>query len=129
MIAEIKVMAGPNRWSRKHSQLVVMKLESPTEWKGDTTKLCTQVVELFPDLEKEIQFIRKQTPSELIPSSLLSLLSIYLQQKSGADVSFSDTVTLGTSSLYTVYEYEQVEHGIEAGTASETILKALLNEG
>jgi cyanophycin synthetase len=128
MIAELKVMKGPNMWSREYPRLIVLKLK-PLEQMLDPKDICGKVSRLFPEIKEELQQLSEKTiEPELILAELISRIAVYLQRISGASVSYLNTHLLGACSYFAVFEYEQTEHGKEATMAAINILEDLLRE-
>src|SRR4051812_9964938 len=126
MISELKIMKGPNMWAKQHSQLIVIKLETPLELHVHMDEVCTTISELFPEMAEELKAIPKLTQPELFIAGLIARVAIYLQRLSGATVYYSDVHLLGTDAYYAVFEYEQSEHGKATAEAAETLLTTVL---
>lgn len=121
MINELRVMTGPNIWSPKIHQLIVVKLQIP-EQIYNHIEIRNKLSELWPDFES----------GESLPDPKLNLaqtfanLALYLQSRNGAHVNYAKGELLGDSSYYAIFDYELKEHGKETAEVVSDTLNALI---
>ncbi|MDF2435882.1 MAG: cyanophycin synthetase [Bacteroidota bacterium] len=128
MIKELKVMRGPNIWSDNH-KLIVLKIDIAESKNIDLDKLCIGLVNIFPPIHKDINEIKTYAaghPVLLSVARLLALTGTELQTISTSGVSYYHGHLLGESSFYSVFEYKDEEHGVEAAYLAADIINALI---
>ena len=125
MIAEMKIMKGPNMWAKRHSKLIVLKVSETL--KLPVSNLLQEIPKLFPEIQEELKAMPQSLQPQQLIAELVSRIALHLQRRTGATVSYTHTHKLGKNSYYAVFEYEQVEHGKFAATAAEALLTAIIN--
>lgn len=121
MINELRVMTGPNIWSPKIHQLIVVKLQIP-ELNYNHNELRNKLAELWPDFEND----NILSDDHLDLAQTFAKLAIFLQKKNGAQVAYAKAELLGDASYYSIFEYEIRVHGEETADIVSDTISALI---
>jgi cyanophycin synthetase len=130
MITELKIMRGPNIWSKTLQQLVVVKLDPPPTTEIQKEALINELVRLFPSFDHPIKEHKTSSANEsnaLFISWLFALTALELQTVSAPQLRYKSVHLLGGTSHYAVFEYEHEDHGARCARVAAKILINLMN--
>ncbi|MCD6017403.1 MAG: cyanophycin synthetase [Bacteroidetes bacterium] len=123
MINELRIMTGPNIWSTKIHQLIVVKLQIPGQ-DYNHNELRNKLAELWPGFENDDAL----SDPKLDLAQTFANLALYLQNNNGAHVTYAKGELLGEASYYSIFEYELKEHGEETAEVVANIFTNLIEE-
>lgn len=127
MTEQIKIMRGPNIWSRHHNHLLVAKLSPPDLSETTAAVFSSALTRSFPSLDVPVRELEKKLGQSvpLYLAELLALLTLELQAVSVPSLQFSKGIRLGPVSSYAVCEYADEEHGMACLKSAERFLTAI----
>ena len=127
MITELNIMRGPNIWSNKHQQLIVLKLALDQTKEINIEFIYEELIQLFPGHKNIFKEIKSSKSSEqFLIAKLLALTGLLLQANSAPQLDYFNVNVLNKISFYSVFEYLDEEHGKTAATILVAILKNLI---
>src|SRR4051812_45742738 len=107
-IIKLKVMRGPNCWSRVHRQLIVLRIkpDAPAAYPGGVTD---ELIKKMTSLDIPQQLLRK---GQAIPD-LVGLIAVALQRLSGMDCPYFSEQHVGIEGCSEiVFPYEVEDAGV-----------------
>jgi cyanophycin synthetase len=125
MIEELRIMRGPNIWSRENRKLIVLKLD-PVIISNQTLETIAQELEiLFPSLHKSLKNILStlRNNNSVVIAEIVALIGRELQARAVVDPKFSKAFMKGKSSVYSVFAYEEEEVGKEAAYIADKMMQ------
>lgn len=131
MIQDLKIMRGPNIWSDRNHKLIVIKLKPLETDDLIPNDLCSRLVNIFPPLHnviKEIEKTSTDSPARITLARLLALTGLELQALTTPGLFYYNAHLLGTESYYSVFEYQDEEHGVEAALVASAILRSIIHD-
>jgi cyanophycin synthetase len=127
MIEELRVMRGPNTWSRVHNKLVVLKIHADQYSTEQINRAKDALNTLFPGIPQEFWSDEKgEQNADLALAGLIAVTARLLQKKAVSDPGYHQLSFLGGRSAYAVFAYEEEEVGVEAAYIAEDLIMELL---
>ena len=100
MITELNIMRGPNIWSNKHQQLIVLKLALDQTKEINIEFIYEELIQLFPGHKNIFKEIKSSKSSEqFLIAKLLALTGLLLQANSAPQLDYFNVNVLNKISF------------------------------
>jgi cyanophycin synthetase len=132
LIKELRVMSGPNTWSRRHQKLIVVKLAAEGKLELTQEEIVREVAEYVPGLKNKSVSDKlidlTSTYPDLFLVHLYAMIASEIQNTIGSSSNYYNSHLLGKDSLYAVFCYDYEEVGKEAAQLARELLQNILDD-
>lgn len=123
IINELRVMSGPNMWSREHQKLIVLKLGIKDYSELSVNKIIQKVNQLLP---VELREDNLQQDYRLSLCNLIAILGVKLQPDN--EKLFAQARVTESNSYYVIFGYNNDDIGVEAAQMACDIIEGVNSE-
>jgi cyanophycin synthetase len=118
-LEKLNVLRGPNYWSTKHHQLIVMQLQIPDQ------RTCNEIPG-FTEKYKEV-FGDQVLQEDVSLAEIIEATAVELQSRAGVHTFFRKTVKRKPEHFTVIFSYTVESAGTELAHAAYDAVKAILN--
>jgi cyanophycin synthetase len=122
LLNEIRVMRGPNMWSKSHSKIIAAKINNNGYDNKSVQKIVKWLQKNHPDFP--IKDSLRDSKPQVVIAVIISELAKYLQPH--AETLYSDIRLLGKDSYFALTTYEEEEAGVKAMQSACELVDAIL---